>query len=117
MLKDYNGQTYWVSANLKSFFKRSNLPPWLNVAVGYGADGMFGGSNNIGKDNNGTIFFNRSDIPRYRQWYLAPDINLTKIKTKNKVLKTTFFLLNSLKFPTPSIGFSRKGVEWNWIHF
>jgi hypothetical protein len=47
MLKDYNGQTYWMSANLKSFFKKSNLPAWLNIAVGYGADGMFGGTENI----------------------------------------------------------------------
>ncbi len=117
LLKDYNGQTYWASANIKSFFKTSHLPPWLNIAIGYGAEGMFGGSENIVKDKNGAITFDRSDIPRYRQWYLAPDIDLTKIKTKSRFLKTTFFLLNSLKFPTPSIGFSKKGVEWSWIHF
>ncbi len=117
MLKDYNGQTYWVSTNIKSFFKNSHLPSWLNIAVGYGADGMFGGTENILKDKNGVVLFNRTDVPRYRQWYLAPDIDLTKIKTKSKFLKTTFFLLNSLKFPTPSLGFSKKGIEWNWLHF
>jgi hypothetical protein len=26
MLKDYNAQTYWFSANLKSLFKQSNYP-------------------------------------------------------------------------------------------
>lgn len=117
MLKDYNGQTYWLSANLKSFFKKSTLPRWLNIAVGYGANGMFGGTENLLKDNNGNILFDRRDIPRYRQWYLAPDIDLTKIKTKSKFLKAGFFLLNSLKFPGPSIGFSKKGIEWNWVHF
>lgn len=117
MLKDYNGQTYWLSANLKSFFKKSTLPGWLNIAVGYGADGMFGGSENLLKDNTGNILFDRRDIPRFRQWYLAPDIDLTKIKTKSKLLKTGLFLLNSLKFPAPSIGFSKKGIEWNWVHF
>ena len=117
MLKDYNGQTYWLSANLKSFFKKSTLPGWLNIAVGYGADGMFGGSENLLKDNTGNILFDRRDIPRLRQWYLAPDIDLTKIKTKSKLLKTGLFLLNSLKFPAPSIGFSKKGIEWNWVHF
>jgi len=117
MLKDYNGQTYWLSANLKSFFKKSSLPGWLNIAVGYGAEGMFGGTENLLKDNNGNILFDRRDIPRYRQWYLAPDIDLTKIKTKSKLLRAGFFLLNSLKFPAPSIGFSKKGVEWNWLHF
>jgi hypothetical protein len=117
MLKDYNSQTYWASANLTSFLKKANLPSWLNIAIGFGADGMFGGTENIVRDKNGIILFNRSDIPRYRQWYLAPDIDLTRIKTKSKFLKTTFFLLNSLKFPTPSIGFSKKGIEWNWLHF
>jgi uncharacterized protein YfiM (DUF2279 family) len=117
MLKDYNSQTYWASVNLKSFFKKSRIPAWLNIAVGYGANGMLGGSENIARDKDGVVIFNRTDVLRYRQWYLAPDIDLTKIKTKSKFLKTTFFLLNSLKFPTPSIGFSKKGVEWNWIHF
>jgi hypothetical protein len=117
MLKDYNAQTYWASINLRSFYKRSKLPSWLNIAVGYGADGMFGGTENIARDKNGTIIFNRGDITRYRQWYLAPDVDLIKIKTKSKLLKATFFLLNSLKFPAPSLGFSKKGVEWNWLHF
>jgi hypothetical protein len=78
---------------------------------------MFGGTENRLKDKNGFILFDRTDVPRYRQWYLAPDIDLTKIKTKSKFLRSTFFLLNSLKFPAPSIGFSKKGIEWNWLHF
>ena len=116
MIKDYNGQTYWLSANLKSFFPKSNLPAWLNVAVGYGAEGMFGAEENRWKNSEGN-YINRYDIERYRQWYIAPDINFTKIKTKSKFLKATFFVLNSFKFPMPSIGFSKKGVEWNWLHF
>jgi hypothetical protein len=117
LFKDYNAQTYWVSLNLRSFWKTSDLPRWLNLSVGYGAQGLFGGSRNIGKDENGNVFFDRTDIPRYRQWYLAPDIDLTRIRTKKKWLKTSLFLLNALKFPTPSIGFSKQGIEWNWIHF
>ena len=78
---------------------------------------MLGGTVNLLKDANGNIIFDRRDIPRIRKWYLAPDIDLTKIRTKKKWLKTTFFLFNSLKFPTPSIGFSKNGIEWNWLHF
>src|SRR5215210_1589023 len=48
MIKDYNAQTYWLSANLKSFMPTSYLPSWLNVAVGYGAEGMFGAVSNFG---------------------------------------------------------------------
>ena len=36
-LKDYNGQTYWLSANIWSFNKKSTIPKWLNIALGYGA--------------------------------------------------------------------------------
>lgn len=117
MIKDYNGQTYWLSVNLKSFAKKSNLPAWLNIDLGFGAEGMFGGTENVLKDANGNIIWDRRDVPRFRRWYLSPDIDLTRIKTKSKFLKTTFFLLNSLKFPAPAIGFSKKGIEWNWVHF
>src|SRR5436309_15383056 len=103
MLKDYNAQTYWLSGNLKSFFRQSNLPTWLNVSFGYGADGMFGGFENKWTDG---VEINRSDIPRRRQFYLAPDIDLTKIKTKNKFLRTGLFFLNSFKFPTPAIEYT-----------
>ncbi|MGB5417984.1 DUF2279 domain-containing protein, partial [Algibacter sp.] len=47
VLKDYNGQTYWLSANLHAFFKESNIPKWLNIAVGYGAEGMLTGTKDI----------------------------------------------------------------------
>lgn len=109
MLKDYNAQTYWLSANLKSFFPKSNLPPWLNIAIGYGADGMFGGFQNLASDANGNITFDRRDIPRIRQFYLAPDIDFTKIKTNSKFLKTVFSALNAFKCPAPALLLDSKG--------
>ncbi len=109
MLKDYNGQTYWLSANLKSFFPESRLPAWLNIAVGYGADGMFGGFQNLATDENGTTVFDRTDIPRTRQFYLAPDIDLTRIKTKNKWLRTLLQGLNAFKFPAPAMMIDSRG--------
>lgn len=109
MLKDYNAQTYWFSINLKSFFKQSNLPAWLNISAGYGADGMFGGFQNIATDANGNITFDRRDIPRIRQFYIAPDIDFTKIKTNSKFLKTLFTALNAFKCPAPTLMIDSKG--------
>jgi hypothetical protein len=43
LLKDYNGQTYWLSANIYSFIKVNEFPKWLNLAIGYGAEGMISG--------------------------------------------------------------------------
>ena len=108
MLKDYNAQTYWFSFNLKSFMPESNLPAWLNVAVGYGADGMFGGFENKWNDESGTPI-TRYDIPRKRQFYMAPDIDFTKIKTKSKFLRTGFALLNAFKCPAPALMIDSKG--------
>lgn len=34
ILKDYNGQTYWLSFNIQSFTKDSFTPKWLNLAFG-----------------------------------------------------------------------------------
>lgn len=109
MLKDYNAQAYWLSANVKSFFPDSNWPAWLNIAVGYGADGMFGGYSNKWTDKSTGIGYDRSDIPRKRQFYLAPDIDLTKIPTKSRFLKTAFSVFNSFKFPAPSLMIDNKG--------
>ena len=39
-LKDYNGQTYWASISVASFLQNSKWPKWLNIAVGYGAEGL-----------------------------------------------------------------------------
>lgn len=116
-LKDYNGQTYWASANLKSFFPQSNLPPWLCLSVGYGAEGMFGGTENIAKDAAGNITFNRTDIKRYRQWYLAPDIDLSKIKTRSKAINFMLTVLSAFKFPAPSLEFSNGQFKLNALHF
>jgi Predicted periplasmic lipoprotein (DUF2279) len=117
MLKDYNGQTYWLSANLKSFFPSSNLPAWLNVAVGYGAEGMFGGFENKWTDGDPGFPINRTDIKRYRQWFISPDISFSKIKTNKKGLKVLFGFLDAFKFPAPSLEFRNGKMKVNALHF
>lgn len=117
MLKDYNAQTYWFSANLRSFFPDSKLPPWLNLAVGYGADGMYGGFENLAKNPAGQVIFDRRDIARVRQYYISPDIDFTKIKTNKKWLKTAFFMLNAFKMPAPSLLINKKGIKGYFIYF
>lgn len=117
MLKDYNGQTYWLSANLKSFFKQSKLPPWLNMAVGYGATGMFGGTENIWTDPDTNQEINRSDIDRRRQFYLAPDVDFTRIKTNKKWVRTVFYCLNAFKMPAPALMLSKGKLTVHGFYF
>ena len=103
MLKDYNGQTYWLSANVHSFFKESQIPKWLNVAIGYGADGMLTGKSET--VNNLIISHQRK-----RQFYLSLDVDLSRIETKSHVLKTIFEVFNVIKVPFPTLELDDRGV-------
>jgi uncharacterized protein YfiM (DUF2279 family) len=109
MLKDYNSQTYWLSFNLYSFKKDAGIPPWLNMAVGYGAGNMFGGYTNQWTAYGHT--FDAGFLPRYRSYYLSPDIDFTKIKTNSHFIKTLLGLINLLKMPAPAIEYRSTG-EW-----
>ena len=102
ILKDYNSQTYWLSANISSFVPDAKLPEWLNIAFGYGADGMYGGRSNVWTDKEG-VTHNYGDIRRVRRFYLSPDVDLTRIPTRSKVLKKVFFVLNMVKVPAPAL--------------
>jgi uncharacterized protein YfiM (DUF2279 family) len=111
ILKDYNGQTYWLSINAQSFIKSKKMPKWLNLAIGYGADGMLTGTNEFVDD----LFINQN---RIRQYYLSFDVDLSKIKTQSKVLKTIFSTLNMIKIPMPTIEYNSKNrVVFHLFYF
>lgn len=108
LLKDYNSQTYWLSANIASFFKDSKWPVWLNMAVGYNSSGMLGGFANTWTDKQGNAW-SRPDIERVRHFVLSPDIDLTKIHTNKKWVRTLLYVANMVKIPAPAIALSSKG--------
>lgn len=112
ILKDYNGQTYWLSINLYSFSKDSKIPKWLNLALGYGGDGMVTG--NIENYAQNSVL----NVQRFRQFYLSLDVDLTKIKTKSNFLKTIFSVVNTVKIPAPTIEIRQfNGIKWHLIYF
>jgi len=95
LVKDYNGMSFWVSGNIHSFLpEESKFPRWLNVAVGYGVEG---------------VGMNVSGFDMYRQFYLSLDVDLTKIRTKSKFLKGMFTVLNLIKIPFPALEYNTKG--------
>jgi hypothetical protein len=104
-LKDYNGQTYWLSIDLDKFIR---FPKWLNLAVGYGAHGMV-----YARDSQNE----EAGFSAYRQYYLALDLDLTGIRTRSKVLKTFFSLVSLLKLPAPTLEFSKKGTTFHAAYF
>ncbi len=111
-LKDYNSLTLWLSFSPNLFLKKDNrfFPEWLNLSVGYSAENLYGGYANTWTNEEGATFQLPPDqFPRYRQGYISLDVDLTKIKTKSKFLKTLFYTFNFVKVPAPAIEFNGLG--------
>ncbi len=101
-LKDYNGQVYWLSFNINSF-KKTSLPDWLNVAIGYGADGMYNGN----PDEEGT----------HREFYASLDVNLRKIKTDKKFLDKALKILSFIKVPMAAFKISQNKLNFYPLYY
>lgn len=114
ILKDYNGQTYWLSINIKSFLpKHIVFPAWFNIAIGYGAEGMTGAEHNATNYNGKPI----PEYERYSHYYFSLDVDLSKIPVKAKWLKTIFNTLNVIKFPFPTFDFNKHKASLYFIYF
>jgi hypothetical protein len=114
-LKDYNGQTYWLSASPAAFYNHpTKWPKWLCFSIGYGANGMIGARTNPAVVDGKPIPY----FDRYRQYYFSLDINLAAIKTRYKGLNTVLRLLNTLKVPLPALEYNRVDqFKFHWLHF
>lgn len=105
MLKDYNGQQYWLSVNLASVLPVGpSFPRWLNLDVGYSGSGMIGGhANPTVYDANGTEI----KFDRRRQFFLSPDADLSRISSFSPSLQRFIGTAQFFKIPAPSLEFSR----------
>jgi hypothetical protein len=105
LLKDYNGQTYWLSIDVDKFIK---FPKWLNLAVGYGAQEMMYATTSPNK---------AIGLSPYRQYYLSLDLDLTSIKSKSKLVNALIYFANMVKIPAPTLEFSNRGVRMHAFYF
>ena len=110
LLKDYNGQTYWISADIGAFLKaESKYPRWLNLAVGYGAEELV---YNHAPANEAAGFH------AHRQYYLSPDLNLMHFKGRSKVLNTALYILSIIKIPAPALEYNKSdGLKLHPLYF
>ncbi len=112
-LKDYNNQTIWLSANLRSFSPQAqSIPPWLNVAVGYGVENVYGAYGNSWQIDGQSFSYN---APRYRQWFLSPDIYFSRIPTQKRWLRFAFGVLDFFKLPAPTLEYSQGSFKGRWL--
>jgi len=106
LLKDYNGQTYWLSLPIATFL---NLPKgfkWICISVGYGCDAKLVGSQNAWNGFNAR-----------RQVYLSFDIDCSSLAPRHPKLSKVLTHLNLIKVPFPSLEFSSDKTRFHWISF
>ncbi len=115
MIKDYNGQTYWLSFNLASFLPaKTDFPYWLNMNLGYGAEGMIGARTNPDSVNGVKIPY----FQRYRQFYFSPDADLFRIPSSSALFNTAAYLTRVSKIPAPALEWSKeKGIRFHPFYY
>jgi len=115
LLKDYNGQTYWLSFNPLTMMNVSTkIPDWVNLSVGYGINNQL-----IGDGGTFVTLVNNKQVSftPYRQYYLSLDVDWEKIKTDSPALKLLFRGLNIVKLPFPTLEFSTQGIKAKAFYF
>ena len=115
-LKDYNGQTIWLSVHVSSFINNEIWPEWLSLAVGYSAENMYGGFDNQWAINDENFILDPDLYPRYGQFVLALDYNLSSFRSRSPFVNTLLDLLNLLKFPSPALEYNRvEGLKFSLL--
>lgn len=98
MMKDYNGQTYWLSFSPGTFMKNGKYPEWLCFSFGYSVSEKLVGDSEYYQDPvSGREFFSK------RQFLFSLDIDFSKIPTKKPWIRALLKQLNYLKIPFPAL--------------
>ena len=117
LLKDYNGQTYWLSASPGAFMKNGGFPKWLCFSVGYSVDEKLVG------DQENYIHFGNSpptalnEFNSKRELLFSLDIDFSQFKIKRPWLRALVKQFNYLKVPFPAVIISGNKVGGSWIYF
>lgn len=114
-LKDYNGQTYWLSINPSTFMKaNTDFPKWLNMSFGYGADGMIGARTN-------PLIINGKPIPEFKRsprYLFSVDADLKRISKDEVKPQVLLSIPNIFKIPAPAIEFKKSTTtKFHWLYF
>lgn len=118
--KEYNGQTIWASLNIASFCRKKPkwLPEWLNVAVGYGVENLYGARRNTWYDEEGNRFKAPDGYKRCSQFYLSFDVDFERIPVRQRGWKVLFGILNVFKVPFPTLEVNTLGkVRFHPMYF
>lgn len=110
ILKDYNGQSYWLNYSL---LQKTDLPWYLKmwqVSLGHSADAMLH-AREKSYEASGLTFQAK------RQWILSADIDWNAIPVRNKHLGKALRLLRFIKLPFPALIYSKGEINGRGLYF
>ena len=106
VLKDYNGQTYWLSIPLYQIVSLPKSLRFICLSFGYGCDAKLVGDVNLW---NG--------YQARRQFYFSLDLDYSRVFPRHPKLSNVLSHLNFIKLPFPSLEFSADKTRFHWISF
>lgn len=112
ILKDYNGQTYWLSFSPGTFMKNSSFPKWLCFSVGYSADAKIIGDSETYYDPNTDRVYDAS-----REFIFSLDVDFSQLNIQKPWLRTIVNQLNYLKIPFPVLILSNGQISGSPLYF
>lgn len=105
MLKDYNGQTYWLSINFPHSWFKANRN-WLCFSLGYSIDGYTGGKQNYYAAD---VVLPSPLFERKSEFFLSLDLDCSQFNIRKKWLRQVLKVFNVVKVPFPAIGINTQG--------
>jgi len=109
LLKDYNGQTYWLSFSPGTFLKNSKIPKWACISLGYSAhEKLVGNQGYYLSPSSGKEYFEK------RELLLSLDIDFSHLPIRRKWLKVLVSQLNYLKVPFPALMIRDGEIRGSW---
>jgi uncharacterized protein YfiM (DUF2279 family) len=112
LLKDYNGQTYWISFQPQQWMNLSRIPKWVSLSFGYSVNEKLVGDAPNYFDATTNIYYSS-----YREFIFSLDINLDQLPIRSPLLKTLIKPFNSIKFPFPSLILSQNQLHFKALYF
>jgi hypothetical protein len=106
LLKDYNGQTYWISFSPVHIQRFQALPKWLCISFGYSVDQKLVG------DQDSYLGFQAQ-----REWLFSLDVDFSQLKTSRKWVNTLLKQLNYIKIPFPTLSLKNGKIYGYGIYF
>jgi uncharacterized protein YfiM (DUF2279 family) len=106
LLKDYNGQTYWLSFSPGTFFENIPIPEWACFSVGYSTHSKLVGDEESYLDPATGVEYNSQ-----RELIFSLDIDFSKLPIKKPWLRAIIKHLNYFKFPFPALIIRNNGIS------